>query len=57
MRKIDEEGLAAILKKLAFLAQTKVYLFWQHSQKQKMRKRWKCDSSLTLPTNRQSCMF
>jgi ABC-type lipoprotein export system ATPase subunit/GNAT superfamily N-acetyltransferase len=34
MRKIDEEDLAAILKKLAFLAHTKVYLFWRHSQKQ-----------------------
>jgi ABC-type ATPase with predicted acetyltransferase domain len=27
---LNETGLATALKKLAFLAQTKVYLFWQH---------------------------
>jgi ABC-type ATPase with predicted acetyltransferase domain len=29
MHGFDEEGLAVVLKRLAFLAQTKVYLFWR----------------------------
>ena len=33
MRRVDEKGLAAILKRINFLAQTKVYLFWKHLEK------------------------
>jgi len=29
VRRVDEKGLAAVLKRLSFLAQTKVYLFWE----------------------------
>ena len=32
IRTLDEKDLATALKKLAFLAQTKVYLFWQHTK-------------------------
>jgi len=31
MGRLDEKGLAAALKRLSFLAQTKVYLFWKRS--------------------------
>ena len=30
-RRLDEKGLAMILKRINFLAQTKVYLFWKSS--------------------------
>jgi len=33
MRRVDEKGLAAILKRIKFLAQTKVYLFWKQHEK------------------------
>ena len=33
MRRVDERGLAVILKRMSFLAQTKVYLFWKHLEK------------------------
>jgi hypothetical protein len=33
MSTVNEKGLAAILKRINFLAQTKIYLFWKHLEK------------------------
>jgi ABC-type ATPase with predicted acetyltransferase domain len=33
IQSLDEEGLAAVLKRLSFLAQTKVYLFWRNNNR------------------------